>query len=87
LKLITAILAYSPVEFLSVSIQISIMSDFGSPVPSSYRIASSEMTPRAIVEQLASGAPPGASASSIANGGAVLQASEFFYVIFFNSYS
>lgn len=52
------------------------MDDFGSPVPSSYRSASSEMTPRAIVEQLASGAPPGASASSIANGGAVLQASE-----------
>ena len=52
------------------------MDEFGSPVPSSYRVASSEMTPRAIVEQLASGAPPGASASSIANGGAVLQASE-----------
>ena len=51
--------------------------EFGSPVPSSYRSASSEMTPRAIVEQLASGAPPGASASSIANGGAVLQASEW----------
>jgi hypothetical protein len=50
------------------------MDEFGSPVPSSYRSASSEMTPRAIVEQLASGAPPGASASSIANGGAVLQA-------------
>jgi len=65
------------------------MSDFGSPVPSSYRIASSEMTPRAIVEQLASGAPPGASASSIANGGAVLQASEYFvsYIIFLNSYT
>jgi hypothetical protein len=52
------------------------MDEFGSPVPSSYRSASSEMTPRAIVEQLASGAPPGASASSIANGGAVLQASK-----------
>ena len=65
------------------------MDEFGSPVPSSYRVASSEMTPRAIVEQLASGAPPGASASSIANGGAVLQASEYFvsYITFLNSYT